>query len=152
MAENSSWTPERVEKLRELSKTSLSYVQIAQILTGTSSSAVRGKIFRMGFRVENKQPKQTARFVKNYNNRLPNWSQESLEAKREAEAINAQVINSGNVKTTKENAGNIYWPAPNRCKFPIGTVTDPDFRFCGDVKQIGKEYCAPHQKICYNRE
>ena len=36
----------------------------------------------------------------------------------------------------------------NSCRFPIGVVGAPDFRFCGDSQVEGSSYCADHKAIC----
>jgi hypothetical protein len=38
-----------------------------------------------------------------------------------------------------------------RCKFPLGTITDPIEWFCGDPAPIGKAYCERCQAKAYNR-
>lgn len=32
------------------------------------------------------------------------------------------------------------------CRWPVGDPRDPDFGFCGHIKEPGKPYCAHHQK------
>ena len=36
----------------------------------------------------------------------------------------------------------------NSCRFPIGVVGAPDFRFCGEIQVEGSSYCADHKAIC----
>jgi GcrA cell cycle regulator len=35
------------------------------------------------------------------------------------------------------------------CKYPIGDLSDPDFRFCNALALPGKPYCDAHQRLCY---
>jgi len=34
------------------------------------------------------------------------------------------------------------------CRYPIGNVGEPEFRFCGEPKIEGSSYCAKHRAIC----
>jgi GcrA cell cycle regulator len=36
----------------------------------------------------------------------------------------------------------------NSCRFPIGVVGAPDFRFCCEIQVEGSSYCAEHKAIC----
>ena len=36
----------------------------------------------------------------------------------------------------------------NDCRYPLGTVGDTDFHFCGAPQQPGSSYCAEHHQLC----
>lgn len=36
----------------------------------------------------------------------------------------------------------------NSCRFPIGEVGAPDFRFCCEPRDVGSSYCAEHRAVC----
>jgi GcrA cell cycle regulator len=36
----------------------------------------------------------------------------------------------------------------HHCKYPVGDIGEPSFKFCCEPRQVGSPYCAHHRSIC----
>lgn len=45
------------------------------------------------------------------------------------------------------------WPIRDLrlCRFPIGSPTDQDFKWCEAIADNQNPYCESHMKICYQK-
>ena len=120
MAQQSVWTEERLEALKELWAQGLSITQIGLKL-GLSRNAVVGKVHRMGL------PKRQSPIVRSNKPKAPR----------------APIPRRRTVPLTLEQ-----WDR-NRCSWPIGDPKSADFSFCGEAAEPGRPYCAAHCKLAY---
>ena len=119
----SSWTPERLAKLKELWKSGLSISKIGLEL-GVSRNAVAGKAHRLG--LSKRQPP--------INN--PN------------KYIDFEKLNIG-PKPLRLTLRDLEW-SRNSCLWPSGDPKFEDFNFCGKKVVHGRPYCIEHCDIAYN--
>ena len=151
------WTPERVERLRELRKRGFSFRQIAEHLGGVSRNAVIGKAQRLGLEAPPKikraptsppQPKRSAALRK-----------KSVSATQVPQAIcenGPPLINAEPVVSLDPSD----IPAAQRvtlmelrehhCRFPFREPSEDDFFFCGARKAVGS-YCEMHARVVTRR-
>ena len=133
------WTPERVEKLKELFKFRMTARNIAHALGGFEDSpnegrsAVIGKIDRLGL---NKT----------------DITRPLLRYGRAEKSVMPRI----------ERPPNPDQPAPNErkittlisleqhhCRYPIGDLRTPEFYFCAADREVGIPYCQFHMGIAY---
>ncbi|MDE5465352.1 GcrA family cell cycle regulator [Bradyrhizobium sp. CSS354] len=118
------FSPERVERLKELWEAGLSASQIALDLGGITRNAVIGKVHRLGLRGRTKGPSG------------------DLESIRE-------VILSSNVAPSDEHHKALTELDEATCHWPIDSPDSPEFKFCGAPTLAGLPYCASHARIAY---
>jgi GcrA cell cycle regulator len=155
MSEENSpyWSHAKVDELRRLWGMGMSASKIALRLGGTTRNAVISKVHRSGMK-----PRQTDSRL-----RVPprNGAAAKSESKRRA------VLGLPPVEYVKppDMAPNPPKPSPaatvteglklvtfdelqpRMCKWPIGDVGTPSFRFCGCDQVGGRPYCAHHDAI-----
>jgi GcrA cell cycle regulator len=146
-----TWTPERVELLKDLWGAGRTAAEIAKQLGGNiTRNAVIGKAHRLGLsgRVSpiQKKAKKTPRSVK----------PAAASTKKPANAT------QGSTTTTRAPARKPYVDKPKAnggvslidlkdrmCHWPIGDPKKPGFHFCGDRSVPGLPYCAEHAAVAY---
>lgn len=153
---NSTWTPERTEKLTALSKEGLSAAEIARRLGGgVSRNSVLGKQHRLGLL---NRPRPSAPTTRR-NPTLNGHSSASTKAAQKARLKvfgNGMVQEEGEARPARDPVRVIKDPpglatcltlGPHMCKWPIGEPSDADFTFCG--KRTERTYCEVHHKRAY---
>ena len=139
-----SWTPEKVEKLKELWGKGNTASEIAQILGGVTRNAVIGKAFRLGLeRRQNSRKKtsQPASFSSTTLYRETSASSSSISVKkepvrrREKFSFKKSIVGTGSFKS---------------CQWPIGDPLEEGFHYCGNQNIPTKPYCIDHYKKAYN--
>lgn len=165
--QSSSWTPERVERLKELFHQGESMSFIGRALGGVSRNAVIGKVNRLGLtRTHYKAARKVARIAKPKVARKP-------KARRGDGAETPAPANKGH-KSGSENKGLTAAPtsgkqkpkpqraqeavesfnvafadlAPHHCRFPTSDDA-PNYTFCGHERAPGASYCAAHMATAY---
>jgi GcrA cell cycle regulator len=151
------WTHDRTEKLRELWDMGMSASKIALKMGGTTRNAIISKVHRAGMKPRKTDPRL----------RMPagNYAAEKVGNARRA----AQGLPPIEYKGAPEMAPNPRKPSPaatategltlvtfeelqpRMCKWPIGDVGTPSFRFCGCERMEGRPYCAQHHAISVTR-
>ncbi|WP_075483142.1 GcrA family cell cycle regulator [Candidatus Pelagibacter communis] len=130
-----SWTPEKVEKLKELWGKGNTASEIAIVLGGVTRNAVIGKAHRLNLSGKIKTKKNTNLSSSNVN--------QNKELKRN--------FRRGKFKSLiiekdfePENPKQLEELDENSCKWPIGHPNEKDFYFCGRKSLKDFSYCKLH--------
>lgn len=127
MAEEISWTDERLEKLKSLWKKGLSISQIGEEL-GVTRNAIAGKAHRIGL------PKRQSPIAA---------SSSPRKAPRKPAAAEPDRPLPLRLALRKIN-----W-SRSSCVWPSGDPKTVEFSFCGERIEPGKPYCAAHCTEAY---
>jgi GcrA cell cycle regulator len=147
LANEPTWTDERVELLKSRFAAGLSCRQIANDI-GVSRNAVIGKLSRLNLtREKSGKARRTARKDDAKGNRprsVPRVQYQMLR-KLYAEAQPAtddEIIHS-------EARCSLLELSAEKCRWPINTPGADDFCFCGNTPVEGLPYCAGHTRLAY---
>ena len=133
-APKSSWSEDRIERLKQLWAEGLSASKIAADLGGITRNAVIGKANRL--ELPGRQRPRSIRVPKLPSGRSPYGRVRALPRKPDAPAFD-----SAAVKTLLELA-------ENSCRWPLGDPRTTEFRFCGgDRRDRFSPYCAGHMRL-----
>ena len=142
----STWTDERLERLKSGFEAGLSCREIAGEI-GVSRNAVIGKLSRLNLTREG-EPRPPAR-KKDPAERKPR------EPKPRQQYRLLQALYQGSQPVTVDD------PIPSahscslmelneaRCRWPINTPGAEDFCFCGNTPAAGLPYCLGHSRLAY---
>jgi len=154
-----SWTDERVELLRKLWTDGLSASQIAARMGGITRNAVIGKVHRLGLsgRMRPARPARPRVTKPRYPapGGMPRYQVAgNLALKRETVALPVEEPEPAPapvvpIEIAPGEHVTILTLTEQRCKWPIGDPTRPDFHFCGHESGPGSPYCRVHQRIAY---
>ena len=139
-----SWTPEKVEKLKELWGKGNTASEIAQILGGVTRNAVIGKAHRLNLSGKIQTKKSSSLATSN------NVSENKISRKNLRRGKFKSLIIDKDFEP--ENPKQLEELDENSCKWPIGHPGDDDFYFCGKPTIPGKPYCGEHCLIAYRRK
>ena len=128
-----SWTPEKVEKLKELWGKGNTASEIAQILGGVTRNAVIGKAHRLNLS-EKIQTKKNLSFSTNNNVNENKVSRKNLRRGKFKSLIIDKDFEPENPKQLEELD-------ENSCKWPIGHPNEDGFYFCGRTSLKDFSYC-----------
>ena len=131
-----SWTPEKVEKLKELWGKGSTANEIAQILGGVTRNAVIGKAHRLNLSGKI-QAKKSSSFVINNNNDQNKISRKNLRRGKFKSLIIDKDFEPESPKQLEELD-------ENSCKWPIGHPNEDNFYFCGRTSVKDFSYCKLH--------
>tara|TARA_X000000950_G_C13649172_1_gene550912 strand:- start:303 stop:803 length:501 start_codon:yes stop_codon:yes gene_type:complete len=131
-----SWTPEKVEKLKELWGKGNTASEIAQILGGVTRNAVIGKAHRLNLSGKI-QTKKSSSFVANNGNDGNKISHKNLRRGKFKSLIIEKDFEPENPKQLEELD-------ENSCKWPIGHPNEDNFYFCGRTSLKDFSYCKLH--------
>lgn len=139
---NTPWSPEKVDRLKELLPQGLSAADIARDI-GVSRSAVLGKIFRMGISSVAKKKAWTR-----------SSAEEIAKRKQLAEQRRSEFACNEITELTPEQSATAvgFWKlADTHCKWPVsGDARDLDsMKFCGAQPIKGTAYCLHHQFMAH---
>ena len=132
-----SWSPEKVEKLKELWGKGLTASQIAEKLGDTTRNAVIGKAHRLNLeaRAPSKKSSSSSTSVSNKVVRKPT---QNMTRKQKFQSILLDKnFEPENPKTLEELT-------EHTCKWPIGHPNEKDFYFCGRKPEGEFPYCKLH--------
>ena len=141
----STWTIERVARMKTLIDAGLSCAQIADEI-GVSRNAVIGKANRLHLsrfttatqgQAERTGPPQIARMRIARGRRLP-----ALQA-------NPQTFVEVSANTASRRSLSELQEC--HCRWPIGDPGTEDFGFCGNKPLDGLPYCSMHARLAYRR-
>lgn len=146
-----TWTPERVDQLRNYVNAGMTCSQIAGEI-GVSRNAVIGKLHRLGL-----APGRTAaapgrerpprdrrpRFLiqRQMLREVPAGTPRSAEPQMAAPAAAAPVESARRCSLLEL--------AEDRCRWPIDDSGETAFAFCGNDSIEGLSYCAGHARMAY---
>ena len=130
-----SWTPEKVEKLKELWGKGNTASEIAQILGGVTRNAVIGKAHRLNLS-EKIQTKKNLSFSTNNNVNENKVSRKFTKSKFKSLIIDKDF--------EPENPKQLEELDENSCKWPIGHPNEDGFYFCGRTSLKDFSYCKLH--------
>ena len=129
-----SWTPEKVEKLKELWGKGSTANEIAQILGGVTRNAVIGKAHRLNLSGKIQTKKSSSLTT---NNNESKTSRRNLRRGKFKSLIIEKDFEPENPKQLEELD-------ENSCKWPIGHPNENDFYFCGRASLKDFSYCKLH--------
>ncbi len=147
LANQPTWTPERVELLKNRFEAGLSCREIACDI-GVSRNAVIGKLSRLNLTREKtvdirratrkdaaKEPRGKA---------VPRLQYQMLRAlyAEPEPAAGGEPIHNGHTCSLLELSA-------ERCRWPISTPGAEDFCFCGNTPIDGLPYCPGHTRLAY---
>jgi GcrA cell cycle regulator len=121
MAEETSWTEERLEMLKALWEEGLSISQIGERL-GVTRNAVAGKAHRLNLR-----------------------KRQSPIAKKPKKAVEPETPKDLPLRLALRG---IQW-SRSKCVWPSGDPKTVEFSFCGEAIVPGKPYCLEHCELAY---
>ena len=129
-----SWTPEKVEKLKDLWGKGNTASEIAQILGGVTRNAVIGKAHRLNLSGKIQTKKSSSLTT---NNNESKTSRRNLRRGKFKSLIIEKDFEPENPKQLEELD-------ENSCKWPIGHPNENDFYFCGRASLKDFSYCKLH--------
>ena len=117
------WTPDRIERLRELVAQGVSFSDIGTAM-GITKNAALSKATRMRF--------------------MPDADAPLSEAQVLSRSLRGAPVSAATPQWD--------FPPHGQCVWPIGDPKDDDFRFCRDgVHAFGQPYCAEHHGQAWRR-
>jgi len=136
----SSWTEERVAKLKELFAENLTFGEIAKEIGGFSRNAVIGKAGRLGLKRGKQPPPQYAPRPRP----RPRSRQTPFRASR------VSILQTERIALEPEHVENptsFFDLEPHHCRWPI-SGSGMSTLFCGTDK-VGVAYCLHHCRLAY---
>jgi GcrA cell cycle regulator len=143
-----TWTPERLEQLRNFASSGLSSSQIAAEI-GVTRNAVIGKLHRLGLASGRPAAGGPARSCPP-RARRPRHSPQR-EFLRLMFAQTPSIANGSGAPSTVESTQpcSLFELAHDKCRWPMGNPEAADFAFCGNDAAAGFPYCAGHARMAY---
>jgi GcrA cell cycle regulator len=146
LANEPTWTAERVELLKLRFEAGLSCREIANDI-GVSRNAVIGKLSRLNLtRGKGGDPRPAARKdAKSLRPRTAPRIQYQMLA-----AVYAEPAYVADDEPIQNGPGcSLLELSAERCRWPISTPGAEDFCFCGNMPLGGQPYCAGHTRLAY---
>ncbi|WP_316397321.1 GcrA family cell cycle regulator [Bradyrhizobium sp. 33ap4] len=154
---NTDWTDEKVEILKDRWERKWTQGQIADALN-MSRSAVAGKLNRLGLMGRRGkprakvQPSDGPKPVRSAPFRAPKPPKPAglgpVSGRTASVVIVDDLLPSPEPRWVdcpgKSPGVSLLELTAETCRWPIGEVGAPDFRFCGCTPAAGKPYCGPH--------
>ena len=131
-----SWTPEKVDKLKELWGKGNTANQIASIIGGVTRNAVIGKAYRLNLAAKS-IPKNNCTKQNFHNHENINKTEKKIRRNKFNTLLLDKNFEPENPKTLEELHDGI-------CRWPIGHPDKPDFHFCGRKSMNDFSYCKLH--------
>lgn len=150
------WSKAREDLLRELwPQRFISLSEICSRLAVREEGAVTQKARRMGL---GPRHKGQGRWASSLEPNLPRRRTANRMSKTLKAKVEQRALPTGE-KLTNNTAADFAIPLEQRrgllelngttCRWPVGTVGDPDFFFCGGEPVKGLPYCAYHKHCAY---
>jgi GcrA cell cycle regulator len=147
LANEPTWTAERVELLKSRFEAGLSCREIADDI-GVSRNAVIGKLSRLNLTREKsgdaRRPVKKDAARRQRPKTLPRLQYQMLQAlyAEPQPAAEDEPIHDGHCCSLLELS-------EERCRWPISNPGAEDFCFCGNTPVEGLPYCAGHTRLAY---
>ena len=130
------WTPERVDKLKQLWGKGNTAYQIASIIGGVTRNAVIGKAHRLNLAAKSIQKK-------NNFNQVSQYQENTLQPERKVRRSRFKSLLLDK-SFEPENPKSLEELHDEICRWPIGHPDKPDFYFCGRKSMKDFSYCKLH--------
>ena len=131
-----SWTPERIDKLKELWGKGSTASQIAEIIGNVTRNAVIGKAYRLNL---------ASKFVSKNNNVKKNSQTSETNSQTERKTRRSKFKSLLIDKNFEpENPRSLEQLENGICRWPIGHPDEPSFYFCGRKSIDSFSYCKLH--------
>ena len=137
-----SWTPEKVEKLKELWGKGNTASEIAQILGGVTRNAVIGKAHRLNLSGKIQTKKRSSSLATSNSDNENEISRKNFRRGKFKSLIIEKDFEPENPKQLEELD-------ENSCKWPIGHPDEKSFYFCGRSSLKDFSYCKLHLLYAY---
>lgn len=142
---NNPWTPERVERLKQLWAADYTAAEIAAIMgAGITRNSVLGKLHRIGGYTRSKHPRQAPsqkRIRRLKPSLAPVVACETISAAEPSFAL-GEPLPSKPQADTRTTIADLRFPI-SQCRWIDGEPTH-DAQYCGARTRIGKSYCTEH--------
>jgi GcrA cell cycle regulator len=145
-----TWTDERLERLKNLFEAGLTCRQIAGDI-GLSRNSVIGKLSRLNLTRERSREarrpteKDAAKAGRPKTvPRGPRLQYQMLKA-----VYGAPQAAADDAPIESDHCCSLLELSEKRCRWPISTPGEADFRFCGNTPLDGLPYCAGHTRLAY---
>ena len=146
-ATSPTWTPERVEQLRNCVVSGLSCSQIAAEI-GVTRNAVIGKIHRLG--LSPGRPAAPARSCPPRARPPRSSPQRQFLRLMFTPALGGAGEQAAEpVPVENMQRCSLLELAPDKCRWPVGDPCAADFAYCGNQAIAGFSYCAGHARMAY---
>jgi GcrA cell cycle regulator len=147
MVAHTTWTDERVERLKQLHAEGYSASQIAGILGGITRNAVIGKVNRLG----PSKPKPAPGVKIKRNVAKPKvYPRMSVRGHFDPASVSPTPLPKHRDEAIPlAQRKQLLDLQPWHCKYPIGNPDEPNFFFCG-AEVFGRSYCVEHYRRCYH--
>ena len=148
LANEPTWTPERIELLKNRFEAGLTCREIACDI-GVSRNAVIGKLSRLNLTRDKRSDaprteRKSAAKAQGRSRTVPRLQYQllrALYAEPEPVAVDEPIHNGHTCSLLELSA--------ERCRWPISTPGAEDFCFCGNPPVEGMPYCAGHSRLAY---
>ena len=131
-----SWTPEKVDKLKQLWGKGDTAGQIASIIGGVTRNAVIGKAYRLNLATKLVQKKNNFVQISQNQESIPQIERKTRKSRFKSLLLDKS-FEPENPKSLEELHDEI-------CRWPIGHPNEPDFYFCGRKSMKDFSYCKLH--------
>ena len=131
-----SWTPEKVDKLKQLWGKGDTAGQIASIIGGVTRNAVIGKAYRLNLATKLVQKKNNFVQISQNQESIPQIERKTRKSRFKSLLLDKS-FEPENPKSLEELHDEI-------CRWPIGHPNEPDFYFCGRKSMKDFPYCKLH--------
>ena len=136
-----SWTPEKVEKLKDLWGKGNTASQIAEIIGGVSRNAVIGKAHRLNLSAKIKTRSKSFKNDTSLNSGAVVNQRRGRKSKFKSLVIESDF--------EPENPKQLEELDENSCKWPNGHPDESGFYFCGRTSLKDFSYCKLHLLYAY---
>jgi GcrA cell cycle regulator len=131
-----SWTPEKVDKLKQLWGKGDTAGQIASIIGGVTRNAVIGKAYRLNLATKLVQKKNNFVQISQNQESIPQIERKTRKSRFKSLLLDKS-FEPENPKSLEELHDEI-------CRWPIGHPNESDFYFCGRKSMKDFSYCKLH--------
>ncbi|MCC6888807.1 MAG: GcrA-like regulator [Hyphomicrobiales bacterium] len=147
MLREATWTPERVDRLRNSVNAGLTCSQIADEI-GVTRNAVIGKIHRLGIG-PGRRPAALAKRMRNAPAQMrPTRIARIMRVLAAAPSL-PSFPSQDEAPAEQGSRCSLLELACGHCRWPIGDPNKADFGFCGHDAVAGLSYCAGHARLAY---
>ena len=144
-----TWTAECEKLLKTRWAEGKSATRIAAEIGGISRNSVIGKVHRLGLSGRRKTPAPSIRKPGHPRPPPPKPNRTDVTPFKGPPKLPDLPLPVVELVAPSESRCTLLDLTNSKCKWPIGTVGDPDFHFCGGKSIEGLPYCGPHCRLAY---